>query len=83
MLGVLPDKPGCQRCATLSAVRHTELWARLEAALGSDYYRHWASTQVLAGLDGRTVTEALAAGASAKQVWAEVRTALDLPLSER
>ena len=39
-------------------MRHTELWARLEAALGSDYYRHWASTQVLGGLGGRTVTEA-------------------------
>jgi len=64
-------------------VRHTELWARLEGALGSDYYRHWASTQVLAGLDGRTVNEALAAGTSAKAVWAAVREALDLPASER
>jgi len=64
-------------------VRHTELWARLEAALGSGYYRHWASTQVLADLDGRTVTEALADGMSAKSVWAAVREALDLPASER
>jgi hypothetical protein len=64
-------------------VRHTELWARLEAVLGTDYYRHWSSTQVLAGLDGRTVTEALAAGVSAKAVWAAVREALDLPASER
>ena len=64
-------------------MRHTELWARLEAALGSGYYRHWASSQVLAGLDGRTVTEALAAGTSAKAVWAAVREALDLPPSER
>ena len=64
-------------------MRHTELWARLEAALGTDYYRHWASTHVLGGLGGRTVTEALAAGVSAKAVWAEARQALELPASER
>jgi len=64
-------------------VRHTELWARLETALGTDYYRHWANTQVLAGLDGRTVSEALDAGVSAKAVWAAVREALELPASER
>ena len=64
-------------------MRHTELWARLEAALGTHYYRHWASTHVLAGLGGRTVTEALDAGVGAKAVWAEVRQALELPASER
>ena len=64
-------------------MRHTELWARLEAALGSGYYRHWASSQALTALDGRTVTEALAAGLSTKAVWAAVREALDLPASER
>lgn len=64
-------------------MRHTELWARLEAVLGTDYYRHWAGHQVLASLDGRTVDEALAAGLSAKQVWAAVREALDLPASQR
>jgi hypothetical protein len=64
-------------------VRHTELWARLEAALGSSYYRHWASTQVLGALDGRTVDQALAEGVSAKAVWGAVREALELPASER
>ena len=64
-------------------MRHTELWARLEAALGTSYYRHWASSHVLTSLGGRTVTEALAAGVSAKAVWAAVREALDLPTSER
>ena len=64
-------------------MRHTELWARLEAVLGSGYYRHWASTQVLGELDGRTVNEALAAGVSAKAVWGAVREALQLPASER
>ena len=64
-------------------MRHTELWARLEAALGSGYYKHWASTQVLSGLDSRTVTEALDAGVSAKAVWAAVHEALELPARER
>ena len=64
-------------------MRHTELWARLETALGTGYYRHWASTQVLGGLGGRTVTEALDAGVSAKTVWSAVRQALELPASER
>jgi len=64
-------------------VRHTELWARLEAALGSGYYRHWASSQVLTSLGGRTVSEALADGVSAKAVWAAAREALELPASER
>ena len=64
-------------------MRHTELWARLETALGTSYYRHWASSQVLAALDGRTVTEALADGVSAKAVWAAAREALELPASER
>ncbi len=58
-------------------MRHTELWARLEAALGSGYYRHWASNQVLAGLDGRTVTEALADGVSADDVLDRVFAAVD------
>ena len=64
-------------------MRHTELWARLEAALGSTYYRHWAGSQALTALKGRTVTEALAAGVTPKAVWAAVREALDLPASER
>ncbi len=64
-------------------MRHTELWARLEGALGSSYYRHWASSHVLGALGGRTVTQALADGVSAKTVWAAVREALELPPSER
>ncbi len=62
-------------------MRHTELWGRLEAVLGGSYHRHWAGTQALTALGGRTVTEALAAGVSPKAVWAAVREALDLPAS--
>ena len=39
--------PGLER-----GVRHTELWARMEAALGAGYARHWASQTVLASSAG-------------------------------
>ena len=64
-------------------MRHTELWARMEAALGAGYARHWASQTVLAELDGRTPQEALDAGVSPKEVWAAVWSALELPVSDR
>ena len=64
-------------------MRHTALWARMEAALGAGYARHWASTTVLAELGGRTPVEALDAGTSPKEVWAAVWRALDLPAVDR
>ena len=45
-------------------MRHTEFWARMDAALGPAYSHAWADQQVLADLGGRTVTEALDAGES-------------------
>ncbi len=64
-------------------MRHTELWARMEAALGAGYARHWASQTVLRDLDGRTPVEALDAGESPKEVWAAVWRALELPPVDR
>ena len=64
-------------------MRHTEFWARLEAALGTSYYRVWADQFVMADLGRRTAQEALDAGVSPKEVWAAVWTALELPPSER
>jgi len=64
-------------------VRHTEFWRRMDAALGPAYARAWAEQFVITELDGRTVTEALAAGESPKTVWAAVWRALHLPDSER
>jgi hypothetical protein len=64
-------------------MRHTEFWARMEDALGATYARSWAATQVLGSLGGRTVTEALEAGYTPKEVWRAVWEALDLPPSER
>ena len=64
-------------------MRHTEFWARMEAALGPAYARSWAEQQVLADLDGRTVNEALAAGETPKTVWRAVWAALGLPPRDR
>ena len=64
-------------------MRHTEFWARMDAALGPTYSRVWAETQVIGTLGGRTVREALDAGVPPKQVWREVWRVLELPDSER
>lgn len=64
-------------------MRHTEFWARMDAALGSAYARSWAEQQVMSSLGGRTVVEALDAGETPKQVWAAVHERLGLPATER
>jgi hypothetical protein len=64
-------------------VRHTEFWARMEAALGPAYARSWAEQHVIRALDGQTVLEALAAGEAPKVVWRAVWAELGLPVRER
>lgn len=64
-------------------MRHTELWDRMDTALGPAYARSWAEQHVLAELGGRTVMEALAAGEEPKQVWRAVWKTLGLPPRER
>lgn len=64
-------------------MRHTEVWDRLETALGSAYYRVWAGEFVISELDNRTVVEALDGGVAPKQVWAAAWKVLELPASER
>lgn len=51
----------------------------MEAALGAAYAPVWARQQVLEGLQGRTVDEALAAGVPPKTIWRTVVEVLDLP----
>jgi hypothetical protein len=55
----------------------------MEATLGSGYARVWAGQQVIAGLEGRTVEEALASGEPPKQVWRAVADVLQLPEAQR
>ena len=64
-------------------MKETELWQRLEAALGSRYYRVWASEFNLAELGNRTVGQALADGVPSKTVWRAVWAALELPARDR
>ena len=64
-------------------MREGDLRARLEAHLGQAYSLMWSDTVVLAGLDHRTVTQALAGGVPCKQIWLAAWEALELPMRER
>jgi Protein of unknown function (DUF3046) len=55
----------------------------MEHHLGPAYADSWARDQVIAGLSGRTVHQALAAGEDPKLVWRAVCDALRLPATER
>jgi len=63
-------------------MKESEFWERMDFHLGRAYSRVWADQQYLAGLDGRTVTTALAEGWECKQVWRAVAAALELPLRD-
>jgi tRNA A22 N-methylase len=64
---------------SLSAVRLTEFWRRMEEQFGQVYAQSVAKDYVLAGLGGRTITQALADGEDVKVVWRAVCAAFDVP----
>lgn len=64
-------------------MKHSEFWLRMERYLGATYARSWANSQVLGGLGGRTVDEALSAGEQPKTVWRAVHVELQLPANAR
>lgn len=64
-------------------MRHTEFWARMEAALGPTYAATWADTFVITELGSRTVNQALGDGEPPKAVWAAVWRVLELPARDR
>lgn len=64
-------------------MRETELWSRLNQALGEAYARTWADQLVLSELSSRTVNEALAAGVPPKAIWRAVWTHLELEERQR
>jgi hypothetical protein len=64
-------------------VRLTEFWERMERRFGPVYAASYAADQVLPQLGGRTVSQALADGDDAKQVWRAVCDATQAPPSER
>lgn len=51
--------------------------------LGPAYAQVWADQTSLAGLNNRTVREALAAGVPCKTIWRAVWESLELPATER
>ena len=64
---------------TLTAVRLTEFWERMNAQFGEAYAQSVAKDQVLAELGDRTVNRALADGQDVKTVWRAVAEAFDVP----
>jgi tRNA A22 N-methylase len=53
-------------------VRLTDFWERLEQVFGAGYAHSVAHDQVIAGLGGRTIQQALAAGEETRVVWRAV-----------
>jgi hypothetical protein len=64
-------------------VRLTDFWERMEATFGPTYARSVATDRVWTSLGGRTVDAALAAGESAKDVWAAICQEADVPRVHR
>jgi hypothetical protein len=64
---------------SLSAVRLTEFWRRMDEQFGSVYAQSVAKDYVLDGLGGRTVTQALTEGEDAKTIWRAVCAAFNVP----
>lgn len=64
---------------SLSAVRLTEFWQRMDDQFGAAYAQSVAKDYVLAGLGERTVQQALADGEDTKTVWRAVCESFRLP----
>ena len=64
-------------------MRLTELWERMDVALGAGYSRSWAHDFVLSELGSRTVEQALADGFDVVVVWRAVHQALELTPRDR
>jgi hypothetical protein len=57
----------------------SDFWDRMRLQFGTAYADSYAHDVVLTNLGGRTVHEALAAGAEAKDVWRAVCEVVDVP----
>jgi len=60
-------------------VRLSEFWHRMDEQFGAAYAKSVAKDFVIAGLDGRTVEQALADGDETKAVWRAVCAAFNVP----
>ncbi len=77
------SRPAAAGSPTLTRVRLTEFWRRMDARFGPAYARSYAADQVLSTLGSRTVLQALADGDDAKDVWRAVCDATNASPSER
>lgn len=68
---------------TVTDVKLTEFWERMEQQLGPAYARVWAGEHRVRELDHRSVDQAMADGDSYKAIWRAVWTELELPLTDR
>ena len=57
----------------------TAFWDRMNSQFGESYATSVAKDYVLAGIGGRTVSQALADGVEAKAIWRAVCEAFDVP----
>lgn len=64
-------------------MRLSDLWERLRLHVGERYAETYARDQVIGGLDGRTIAEALTEGEDVRRVWRAVWAHLELPETER
>jgi hypothetical protein len=61
----------------------TEFWERMERQFGRVFAETVARDQVLGDLGNRTVYQALAEGADAKEIWRAVCEAFEVPPKAR
>jgi len=59
-------------------MRLTDMWERLDEALGAGYARSWAVDFHIPELSGRTVEQALADGEDTQTIWRAVHQTLEL-----
>ncbi len=59
-------------------MRLTDMWERLDEALGSAYARSWAVDFHIAELGGRTVEQAIVDGIDTQTIWRAVHQTLEL-----
>ncbi|GLW08537.1 hypothetical protein Misp01_36670 [Microtetraspora sp. NBRC 13810] len=59
-------------------MRLTDFWNRMNTHFGETYAESWSRDFVLSELGGRTVSQALAEGESAKTVWRAVCAVADV-----
>ncbi|WP_460461513.1 DUF3046 domain-containing protein [Angustibacter peucedani] len=64
-------------------MRHSDFWRLMDDEFGPGYARSVARDQVVSGLGGRTVDEALAAHVPPRDVWFALCDQMDVPTERR